>query len=35
MLHPMIAVGTHLFFAVLRGDKAVDPEPLLGVARCR
>jgi murein DD-endopeptidase MepM/ murein hydrolase activator NlpD len=30
-----VTYGTHLFFAVLRGSAAVDPEPLLGVARCR
>lgn len=30
-----VTYGTHLFFAVLRGNEAVDPEPLLGVARCR
>ena len=30
-----VTYGTHLFFAVLRGGAAVDPEPLLGVPRCR
>lgn len=30
-----VTYGTHLFFAVLRGNEAVDPESLLGVARCR
>ena len=30
-----VTYGTHLFFAVLRDGAAVDPEPLLGVARCR
>lgn len=30
-----VTYGTHLFFAVLPGNEAVDPEPLLGVARCR
>ncbi len=29
-----VTYGTHLFFAVLRGTEAVDPEPLLGVPRC-
>ena len=29
-----VTYGTHVFFAVLRGGVAVDPEPLLGVARC-
>lgn len=30
-----VTYGTHVFFAVLRGQDAVDPEPLLGVPRCR
>lgn len=30
-----VTYGTHLFFAVLRDGQAVDPEPLLGVPRCR
>ena len=30
-----VTYGTHVFFAVLRGNEAIDPEPLLGVARCR
>ena len=30
-----MAYGTHLFFAVLRGSEAKNPELLLGVARCR
>lgn len=30
-----VTYGTHLFFAVLRGGEAIDPEPLLGVPRCR
>lgn len=29
-----VTYGTHVFFAVLRAGVAVDPEPLLGVARC-
>ncbi len=29
-----VTYGTHVFFAVLRGTQAIDPEPLLGVARC-
>ncbi len=29
-----VTYGTHLFFAVLRGTEAVDPEPLLRVPRC-
>lgn len=29
-----VTYGTHLFFAVLQGTEAVDPEPLLGVPRC-
>ncbi len=29
-----VTYGTHVFFAVLRGGEAVDPEPLLAVARC-
>ena len=29
-----VTYGTHVFFAVLRGGEAVDPEPLLGVPRC-
>lgn len=29
-----VTYGTHIFFAVLRGTEAVDPEPLLGVPRC-
>lgn len=29
-----VTYGTHVFFAVLRGGVAVDPEPLLGVPRC-
>ena len=30
-----VTYGTHLFFAVLRGNEAVDPAPLLGVGPCR
>lgn len=30
-----VTYGTHLFFAVLRGAEAIDPEPLLNVPRCR
>ena len=30
-----VTYGTHVFFAVLRGSEAVDPEPLLCVPRCR
>jgi murein DD-endopeptidase MepM/ murein hydrolase activator NlpD len=30
-----VTYGTHVFFAVLHGTEAVDPEPLLGVPRCR
>ena len=30
-----VTYGTHVFFAVLRGAAAIDPEPLLGVPRCR
>lgn len=30
-----VTYGTHLFFAVLRDGNAIDPEPLLGVPRCR
>lgn len=30
-----VTYGTHVFFAVLRGAEAIDPEPLLGVPRCR
>lgn len=30
-----VTYGTHVFFAVLRGTEAIDPEPLLGVPRCR
>lgn len=29
-----VTYGTHVFFALLRGAEAVDPEPLLGVGRC-
>ena len=29
-----VTYGTHVFFAVLRGSEAIDPEPLLGVPRC-
>ena len=29
-----VTYGTHVFFAVLRGTEAVDPEPLLGIPRC-
>jgi murein DD-endopeptidase MepM/ murein hydrolase activator NlpD len=29
-----VTYGTHVFFAVLRDGQAIDPEPLLGVARC-
>lgn len=29
-----VTYGTHVFFAVLRGNQAIDPEPLLGVPRC-
>jgi murein DD-endopeptidase MepM/ murein hydrolase activator NlpD len=29
-----ITYGTHVFFAVFEGGRAVDPEPLLGVPRC-
>lgn len=29
-----VTYGTHVFFAVLRGMEAVDPEPLLAVPRC-
>lgn len=29
-----VTYGAHLFFAVLRGNEAIDPEPLLGVPRC-
>jgi murein DD-endopeptidase MepM/ murein hydrolase activator NlpD len=29
-----VTYGTHVFFAVLRGNAAIDPEPLLGVGRC-
>lgn len=29
-----VTYGTHVFFAVLRGADAIDPEPLLGVPRC-
>ena len=29
-----VTYGTHVFFAVLRGAEAIDPEPLLGVPRC-
>ena len=29
-----VTYGAHVFFAVLRGNEAVDPEPLLGVRRC-
>lgn len=29
-----VTYGTHVFFAVLRRGEAVDPQPLLGVARC-
>lgn len=30
-----VTYGTHVFFAVLRGTTAIDPEPLLGVPRCQ
>jgi len=30
-----VTYGTHVFFAVLRGNEAIDPEPLLAVPRCR
>ncbi len=30
-----VSYGTHVFFAVLLGTEAIDPEPLLGVPRCR
>lgn len=30
-----VTYGTHVFFAVLRGAEAIDPEPLLEVPRCR
>lgn len=30
-----VTYGTHVFFAVLRGAEAIDPEPLLGVPHCR
>ncbi len=30
-----VTSGTHVFFAVLRGAEAIDPEPLLGVPRCQ
>ncbi len=30
-----VTYGAHVFFAVLRGQEAIDPEPLLGVPRCR
>lgn len=29
-----VTYGTHVFFAVLRGTEAIDPEPLLGIPRC-
>ncbi len=29
-----VTYGTHVFFAVLKDGVAIDPEPLLGVARC-
>ena len=29
-----VTYGTHVFFAVLRDGKAVDPEPLLDIPRC-
>ena len=29
-----VTYGTHVFFAVFRDGEAIDPEPLLGVARC-
>ena len=29
-----VTYGTHVFFAVLRGTEALDPEPLLAVPRC-
>jgi len=29
-----VTYGTHVFFAVLRGAEAIDPEPLLGIPRC-
>ncbi len=29
-----VTYGTHVFFAMLRGNQAIDPEPLLGVPRC-
>ncbi len=30
-----VTYGTHVFFAVFRNGQAIDPEPLLGVPRCR
>lgn len=30
-----VTYGAHVFFAVLRGAEAIDPEPLLAVPRCR
>ncbi len=30
-----VTYGTHVFFAVLQGTEAIDPEPLLTVPRCR
>ena len=30
-----VTYGTHVFFAVFQDGTAVDPEPLLGVPRCR
>ena len=29
-----VTYGTHVFFAVLQGTEAMDPEPLLGIPRC-
>jgi murein DD-endopeptidase MepM/ murein hydrolase activator NlpD len=29
-----VTYGTHVFFAVLRGTEALDPEPMLAVPRC-
>lgn len=29
-----VTYGTHVFFAVLSGTQAIDPEPLLHIPRC-
>ena len=29
-----VTYGTHVFFAVLNGTQAIDPEPLLAIPRC-